>query len=340
MRTAWVLPGGSTFGAVQAGLATGLLESGIRPDLLVGTSVGSLNAAWLAGNPTEQGAQDLRELWLSMRRSDVFPVNPVRMLAGKFGLIDHLMSSRGLASWVHRTLPYRRLEDAEISVTVTATDVDTGEPVYFDRGPALPPLVASCSIPGLFPPLRIGDRRLVDGGPAAFMPISRAVAEGAERVYVLPCTGTMPFDARQARRLRIPVPAKTTPRSIGDINGSALNAAMVAAATLDMQLNATRCELFVLPAPSVVGLSPYSFHHSAALIDFAWSATRTWLHTARPVPAGQVDITGTLVADGRSVAGPAGADASFDPTRATDKSDPLARKSIANSQSLSAPLET
>src|SRR5437016_4833525 len=119
MRTAWVLPGGSTFGAVQAGLSTGLLEAGMTPDILVGTSVGSLNAAWLAGDPTERGADKLREVWLSMRRSDVFPIEPVRILAGKLGLTNHLMSNRGLASWVHRTLPYRRLEDAVVPITVT-----------------------------------------------------------------------------------------------------------------------------------------------------------------------------------------------------------------------------
>lgn len=298
MRTAWVLPGGSTFGAVQAGMATGLVESGILPDMLVGTSVGSLNAAWLAGDPTEQGVRALRELWMSMRRTVVFPVDPVRMVAGKLGLINHLMSNRGLASWLHRTLPYRRLEDAEVPVTVTATDVDTGSPVYFDRGPALPPLVASCSIPGLFPPIRIGDRWLVDGGPAAFMPISRAVANGAERVYVLPCTGTMPFEARPARRFPVPQPATSARKSIRNINGSALGAAMGAAAALDMQLNATRCELFVLPAPSALGLSPYSFAHTAALIDFAWESTRTWLRTARPVPVGPVDSTGNPVDEG------------------------------------------
>lgn len=297
MRTAWVLPGGSTFGAVQAGLATGLVEAGIRPDLLVGTSVGSLNAAWLAGDPTEQGVRNLRELWVSMRRSVVFPVDPVRMVAGKLGMINHLMSNRGLASWVHRTLPYRRFEDADLPLTVTATDVETGSPVYFDRGPALPPLVASCSIPGLFPPMRIGDRWFVDGGPAAFMPISAAVAKGADRVYVLPCTGTLPFEVSLSRRFAVPR-STSARKSIRNINGSALSAAMVAAATLDIQLNATRCELFILPAPSLVGLSHYSFDHSAALIDFAWVATRTWLGTARPVPPGLVDITGRPIEDG------------------------------------------
>ena len=190
MRTAWVMPGGSTFGAIQAGLVSALFEAGVEPDLVVGTSAGSLNAAWLAGDPTARGAEKLRDLWKSMRRTDVFPIQPSRILAGKLGLANHVMGNHGLARWLHNTLPYRRLDDAQIPVTVTATDLDSGEPVYFDSGPALPPLVASCSIPGMFPPVQVDGRWLVDGGPAAFMPISKAVEQGAERVFVLPCGGT------------------------------------------------------------------------------------------------------------------------------------------------------
>ncbi|WP_243792368.1 patatin-like phospholipase family protein [Saccharopolyspora gloriosae] len=296
MRTAWVMPGGSTFGAIQAGLATALFEADVKPDLLVGTSAGSLNAAWLAREPSKRGASKLRELWRSMRRSDIFPLQPTRFLAGKLGITNHLMASSGLARWVHRTLPYRTFEQAEVPLTVTATDVDTGDAVYFDRGPLLPPLVASCSIPGLFPPLKVNERWLVDGGAAAFMPISRAVELGAERVFVLPCGGDRPFTWQPRKRgvgavATLPVP-RTPPRSVSGVNGAALGASMLAAARLDLQLNSTRCDLYVLPAPSTAGLSPYSFSHSAALIDAAWNLTRAWFPHARPIPAGPVDSSG------------------------------------------------
>lgn len=297
MRTAWVLPGGSTFGAIQAGLATALFEADTEPDMLVGTSAGSLNAAWLAGDPTTGGAEKLREVWHTMRRADVFPLQPGRILAGKVGLLNHLISNRGLASWLHRTLPYRQIEQASVPLTVTATDVDTGDAVHFDHGPLLPALVASCSIPGVFPPIRVDGRWLVDGGPAAYMPISRAVEQGAERVFVLPCGGFEPFDFGRSRKRGIgsiatlPQP-KTPPRSISGVNGAALGAAMLTAAKLDMQVNATQCELYVLPAPSTVDLSPYSFAHVDALIDAAWQSARDWLPTAHPVPAGPVDVAG------------------------------------------------
>ncbi|WP_406688875.1 patatin-like phospholipase family protein [Saccharopolyspora sp. ID03-671] len=303
MRTAWVLPGGSTFGAIQAGLATALIEHGVTPDIVVGTSAGSLNAAWIAGDPTVRGVEKLRELWKSMRRADVFPIQPMRILAGKLGLSNHVMGNHGLARWLHETLPFRRLDQAEIPLTVTATDLVSGEAVYFEDGPALPPLVASCSIPGMFPPVKVGERWLVDGGPAAFMPISRAVEQGAQRVFVLPCGGTEPFERNADRRRGVGSiatwpPPKTPPRSVGGVNGAALGAAMVSAARLDMQLNASRCELYVVPAPSVVGLSPYSFAHSGALIDTAWRSAGNWLPSATPVPPGRaVDIAGKPVDD-------------------------------------------
>ncbi|WP_245780044.1 patatin-like phospholipase family protein [Actinopolyspora lacussalsi] len=289
--TAWVLPGGSTFGAVQAGLISALFESGITPDMLVGTSAGALNSAWLAADPTSRGAERLRELWTGMRRRDVFPVDPLRILAGKLGMSNHLMSNRGLATWLHRTLPFRTLEEARLPLTVTTTDVDTSEAVFLESGPALPALVASCAIPGVFPPVEVAGRSLIDGGPAAFMPISRAVARGAERVYVLPCSGTRSLESDEARFGMLPPPRRPA-RSISGINGAALSAAMFAASTLDMQLNAAHCELYVLPSPKVERLSPYSFRHSAALIDWAWRTAHDWLPTARPVPAAPVDIAG------------------------------------------------
>ncbi|MBE9375782.1 patatin-like phospholipase family protein [Saccharopolyspora sp. HNM0983] len=297
MRTAWVLPGGSTFGAIQSGLVTALIDGGVEPDLLVGTSVGSLNAAWLAGDPSTTGAARLRELWTRLRRTDVFPIQPLRILAGKMGLSNHVMTSHGLADWLNRTLPYRRLEHAAVPLTVTATDVDNGDPVYFERGPALPALVASCSIPGMFPPVQVAGRWLVDGGPAAFMPVSRAVERGADRVFVLPCGGTEPFVVNRRKTRGIGAiatwpPPKSPPRSVGGVNGAALGAAMVSAARLDLQLNAARCDLYVLPAPSVVGLSPYSFEHVGELMDASFEIASRWLPEARPVPRGPVDIGG------------------------------------------------
>ena len=79
---------------------------------------------------------------------------------------------------------------------------------------------------------------------------------------------------------------------------------MLTAARLDMQLNSTRCELYILPAPSTVGLSPYSFAHSTALIEAAWSIAGAWYPGARPVPAGVVDNWGRSVPDDKTALTP------------------------------------
>lgn len=303
MPTAWVLPGGSTFGAIQAGSVSALLEAGERPDLLVGTSAGALNAAWLAHEPTERGAQALRRLWMTMRRADVFPVQPLRILAARLGLAHHVMSNYGLLRWLHRNLPYQRIEQAGVPLTITAADLELGTAVYFDRGPVLAPLVASCSIPGMFPPVRFGERWLVDGGVATFMPVTRAVDLGADRVFVLPCGGSEPFrtgsEDNAGAVATWPVPA-TPPRSVAGANGVSLGAAMVAGARAELRYGAERAELYVAPAPSTEGLSPYSFDESAALIDATWELVRRWYPRASPVPAGPVDLAGAPLPTGGS----------------------------------------
>ncbi|GAB2745142.1 hypothetical protein GCM10027174_18710 [Salinifilum aidingensis] len=303
MPTAWVLPGGSTFGAIQAGSATALLQAGERPDLLVGTSAGALNAAWLAHDPTERGAKALRRLWTTMRRADVFPVQPLRILAARLGLAHHVMSSSGLLRWLHRNLPYQRIEQTGVPLTITAADLERGTAVYFDRGPVLGPLVASCAIPGMFPPVRFGERWLVDGGVTTFMPVTRAVDLGADRVFVLPCGGAEPFRTGSGDNAGAvatwPVPS-TPPRSVAGVNGASLGAAMVAGARSELRYGAERTELYVAPAPSTEGLSRYSFDHSAALIDATWEVVRHWYRRASPVQAGPVDLTGAQPAAGRT----------------------------------------
>ena len=89
MTTAFVLSGGGSLGSIQAGMLLALAEQNIEPDLLVGTSVGAVNAAWLAGHPGLAGAHKLSELWRSVRRSDIFPARPMLGLLGFAGRRDH-----------------------------------------------------------------------------------------------------------------------------------------------------------------------------------------------------------------------------------------------------------
>ena len=98
MAVAFVLSGGGSLGAIQVGMARALFDRGIRPDLWVGTSVGALNAAFLAARTPERRAVDeLARLWRRVRRSEVLPLRPVAGFVGFFGGRDHLVPEIGRA---------------------------------------------------------------------------------------------------------------------------------------------------------------------------------------------------------------------------------------------------
>jgi NTE family protein len=97
MTTAFVFSGGGSLGAVQAGMLLALAERGVVPDLLVGSSVGAVNAAWTAGRPGVDGARELTEVWRSVRREEVFPLHPIRGLLGLTARRDHLLDPGSFA---------------------------------------------------------------------------------------------------------------------------------------------------------------------------------------------------------------------------------------------------
>jgi len=187
MKTAFVLSGGASLGAIQVGMLKALYEREIAPDLIVGTSVGAINAAFVASRQqTSATADALADVWLALRRSEVFPLNPVTGFVGFFGGRNHLIPDRHLRRLVAKHLEIERLEDARVPLHVIATDVLSGEEVRLSRGDALEAVMASAAIPGAFPPVEWGERDLVDGGISNDAPISHALELGAERVYVLP----------------------------------------------------------------------------------------------------------------------------------------------------------
>ena len=282
MTTAWVLRGGASFGAAQVGMAKALIEAGHHPDLLYGTSAGALNASWLAADPTLEGTAALGRLWATVRRPDVFPLRPSVAIAGLAGLRDHIVSPRSLAGWLRSTSALRRLEDGVLPLTVVATDVETGEEVLLDRGPAVPALLASSAMPGIFPPVRVAGRWLVDGSVASDTPIGPAVRAGASRVWVLPSVPAVPM-ARPSRALDVLL------RSIS----IALNrhtASIVATWR-------SRCELYMLPAPLVPGISPFRFDRSSQLIEAAYRLASAWLPDAHPLDPGAPLTKGSGGAD-------------------------------------------
>ena len=270
MKTAWVLRGGASFAASQVGMARALLEAGHYPDLLYGTSAGALNAAWLAADPTLPGVSRLAELWAAIRKRNVFPFRPWVALAGITGFSDHTVSPTPLARWLRAVCVLRQLDDGVLPLTVVTTDIENGEEVLLGTGPAVPALLASSAIPGIFPPVRIGDRWLMDGSIASDTPIGPAVEAGATRVWVLPSVPT----GRAAR-----------PRSAMDalLGSSSILLSRQHANVVGTW--ASRCQLYVLPAVHLAGTSAFNFSRSNELIAAAYKRTTDWLGEPQPVVA-------------------------------------------------------
>jgi NTE family protein len=268
LTTAFVLTGGASLGAVQAGMVDVLVAAGIQPDLIVGSSVGALNGAWLASHPGLEGAKLLCDVWLSVRRRDIFPINPVRMVRGLAGRLDHTVSSAALARWLSVRAPFFQLEQAAVPLHVVATDLETGAPVVLSTGDAIEALLASSAIPGMFPPVEIEGRLLVDGGLAANTPVSQAVALGADVVYLLPTVSS-------ERGVR--------PKSALGVSFQSFTHLLGHASQSEIQANASRCALYVVPAPASIGVSPLDFRHSRELMDLGRSRTLSWIETRQPV---------------------------------------------------------
>ncbi|MCM2318833.1 NTE family protein [Pseudomonas linyingensis] len=262
-KTAFVLAGGGSLGAVQVGMLKALQSEGVVADLVVGSSVGAINAAYFAAAPDREGIARLERIWLELRRSDIFPFSPADTLLGLIGRRDYLMPPRQLQRLIASRLPYRQLEDAALPCHVVATDVLTGREVILSSGEALPALLASAAIPAVFPTVSIGGQALMDGGIASNTPISAAVTLGASRVLVLP-TGT-------------PCALKAPPHGALATALHAVNLLAMRQLLADVDRFASRCELIVLPPLCPLAVNTYDFSHSAELIERAELAARRWL---------------------------------------------------------------
>ncbi len=187
---AFVLSGGGNRGAAQAGALLALLERGIRPDLIIGTSVGAMNSAALALDPSVAGAQRLGQRWLEARDADIFPGGRLsaawRVLTGKGGLHDRKNLRRFICATVSGDA--RHFADVRVPCLVTATVLGAGRLRLFGDDPReslLDALLASTAIPPLFAPYRYRNEWLADGAIVANLPLGLALDRGADTIYAL-----------------------------------------------------------------------------------------------------------------------------------------------------------
>ena len=185
VRTAFVFGGGGVLGATQVGMLRALLAHGVLPDVVVGTSVGAVNGAMLATDPSEATVQRLHELWTSLSRSGVFADSVVSQVARLAAQRTHLHSTLPLRKLLHEHLPVQRIEDLPVRFECVAASIERCVAHWFTEGPVIDAVLASCAVPGLFPPARIGEEHFYDGGLVHSIPVGRAAQLGAQRIYVL-----------------------------------------------------------------------------------------------------------------------------------------------------------
>jgi len=261
-KTAFIFAGGGSLGALQVGMLRALLAHGLNADFVVGTSVGAINAAYFAGDPTIDGVKQLEKLWLGIRRQDVFAVNWQAALKFLWRR-DFLLSSDGLRNLVATNLQYQSLEDARLPIHVVATDLLSGDAIVLSRGPATEAIVASCAIPAAFSPVLVNGHYLADGALTSNTPISVALELGAERLIVLPtgfaCALQDPPDGAVANALH------------------ALTLLIARQLVRELELMRDAIDFAIVPTLCPRRTSPYDFSRSAELIEGAYVKTRQWI---------------------------------------------------------------
>ena len=192
---AFVLSGGGAIGSAQVGHLLVLRELGIRPDFIVGTSVGAINGAVIAADPAD-GALQLFDIWASIRREDVFPVPARHLLSSLRRGVTGVLPVGGLVSLVTGNLGVSTLEQLPVPLHVIATNAVSGALVDLSKGGLVEALLASSAVPGLFPPRSVDGRTLMDGGLVANVPVAHALDLGARSAIVMdaawPCKLTRP----------------------------------------------------------------------------------------------------------------------------------------------------
>ena len=194
-----MLGGGGLLGAHEVGMLRALTESGIEPDVVLGTSVGAVNGALFAAEPSVEGVRRLSQLW---RESNVSGLSASAVLRRATTLArtgTHLESLDQLRRRLADALPVARVEELEVRFQCVAASIERAAEHWFEEGDLADAVLASCAVPGILPPVRIGDEHFIDGGIVNSIPVGRAVALGAKTIYVLQ-VGRLETPLRPPRR--------------------------------------------------------------------------------------------------------------------------------------------
>jgi NTE family protein len=182
---AFVLGGGGHMGAHEVGMARALLERDILPHVIVGTSVGAMNGAAIAARPDLEMIGALESAWLGLDADRIFDDSLFARTATLVRSRTHLHSSRPLRDLLERVVPVKRFEDLRVPFQCVAANIERAAEHWFDEGPLIEAILASCAVPGVLPAVEIDGEHFIDGGVVNSIPIERAVDLGAKEIYVL-----------------------------------------------------------------------------------------------------------------------------------------------------------
>jgi NTE family protein len=190
-------------GAAEVGMLRALSDAGIRPDLVVGTSIGAVNGAAIAAHPGPDGVVHLRSLWTRVDHSGIFGGSFVDRMRHLARTRTSLHSNDALRRLIEDALPQRTFEELAVPFQCVAACIETSDAEWFSAGDPVSAVLASCAVPGLLPAVRIGDRHYLDGGIVESIPVRRALELGADEVYVL-----------QVGRIEQPLTPPTRPHEV------------------------------------------------------------------------------------------------------------------------------
>ncbi|HDN80519.1 MAG: hypothetical protein DRI61_03855 [Chloroflexi bacterium] len=272
---AFVLSGGGNRGALEVGALQALFEHGITPDILVGTSAGAMNAAFIAINPTLEGAYELGSLWKGIRKEDVYSGNwftmAWRFLTGK----DSLFSSENVRRLVEKYIPpdKRKFGDLDVQLYITSANINTSTLYLFGEDPEgsiVDAVMSSTALPLVFPPVEYNGWQYVDGGVVANVPIEIAIEKGAKEIYAI--------DVSYAGQIRLNI------HGIINIGRRCITVMLYQHLLEDLEEAAENPDVTLhhIRITAYAEIDPYDFSKSAEMIAEGKRITEEYLKSPRP----------------------------------------------------------
>jgi NTE family protein len=264
-KIAFVLGGGGHMGAYEVGMLRALFEVEIAPDLIVGTSIGAVNGAAIAYEPSLAMVDRLRETWAGTNDNKIFGGSFLAGALNMFRSRTHLHGNDELRELIARLVPVERIEDLVVPFQCVAASIERAAERWFDAGPLADAILASAAVPGVLPPVEIDGEHFIDGGVVNSIPISRAVELGATEIYVL-----------QVGRIETPLVAPKGPIQVATV---AFEIARRHRFNRDLESLPEGVRAHVLPTGDIAAtgirqLNYRDFKAIARRIDRAYEATR------------------------------------------------------------------